>query len=277
VRHGLHHVRPRDEHVRGAPHHVNEVGDRGRVHRAPSAGAEDRRDLRDDAREKRVANEDVGVAAKRDDAFLNARAARIVEPNDRRTIARREIHDLADLLRVRLGERSAEDGEILGEDVDETPRDAAVAGDHPVAVDGAAVAVSAVRARDGEAIELGEAAFIEEHGEALARRELAFRVLRLEAFGTLPARPPRGGARAAPASLASSWEAKATRPQRASQPTAAASSKVNEPSRSLSRARACCQASSRPTVGSYRLAVLSSMGRLADVADAVTSPLEVTV
>jgi hypothetical protein len=46
----------------------------------------------------------------------------------------REVHDLADLRRVRLGERAAEHGEVLREHVDEPAVDAAVAGDHAVAV-----------------------------------------------------------------------------------------------------------------------------------------------
>ena len=89
---------PGDEHVRRAAHHVDEVGDRRRIHRAAGARPEDRRDLRHDAGGERVAQEDVGVAAERDDAFLDARAARVVEADHRRAVPHREIHDLADLL-----------------------------------------------------------------------------------------------------------------------------------------------------------------------------------
>ena len=134
VRHRLHHVRAGHEHVARAAHHVDEVGDRRRVDRAAGAGAEDRGDLRHDARGERVAQEDVGVAAERDDAFLDARAAGVVEADDRRAVPHREVHDLADLLGVRLGERAAEDGEVLREDVDEPAVDPAVAGDDAVAV-----------------------------------------------------------------------------------------------------------------------------------------------
>ena len=49
------------------------------------------------------------------DALLDARAARVVEADDRRAVLHREVHDRADLLRVRLAHRAAEDGEVLGE------------------------------------------------------------------------------------------------------------------------------------------------------------------
>ena len=122
----------------------DEVGDGRRVDGAARAGPEDRRDLRHDARGERVAEEDVGVAAEGDDALLDARAAGVVETDDRRAVAQREVHHLADLLGVRLGERAAEDGEVLREDVDEAAVDAAVARDDAVAED-AGVAVAEVR------------------------------------------------------------------------------------------------------------------------------------
>jgi predicted transcriptional regulator len=135
------------------------------------ARAEDHRDLRHHARRERVAEEDVGVAAERHDAFLDARAAGVVEADHGRAVAHREVHDLADLLRVRLGERAAVHGEVLREHVHEPPLDAPVAGDHAVAVH-RAVAVLAggvARACGDEAVELDEAPLVEQHVESLAR------------------------------------------------------------------------------------------------------------
>jgi hypothetical protein len=45
----------------------------------------------------------------------------------------RHILDLGDLLRVRLAQRAAEHGEILGENIDRAAVDGAPAGDHAVA------------------------------------------------------------------------------------------------------------------------------------------------
>ena len=117
----LMHVRAGHEHVARALDHDGEVGDRRRVHGAAGARPHDRGDLRHDAGRQRVAQEDVGVAAERQHAFLNARAARVVQADDRRAHLHRQIHDLDDLRGVGLGERSAEDGEVLRERVDGRP------------------------------------------------------------------------------------------------------------------------------------------------------------
>ena len=135
VRHGLHHARSGDEHVARAFDHHGEVGDRRRIDGAAGARTEDDRDLRHDTGCEDVAQEDVGVAAERHDAFLDPRAAGIVETDDRRTDLHREIHDLADLLGVRLRQRATEDREVLAEDEDDPTVDLAVAGDDAVAED----------------------------------------------------------------------------------------------------------------------------------------------
>ena len=67
-------------------------------------------------RGEHVALEHLGIAGEAGDAFLDARAAAVVEADDRRADLHRHVHDLADLLRVALGQRAAEHGEILRED-----------------------------------------------------------------------------------------------------------------------------------------------------------------
>ena len=154
VGHGLHDVRTGDEHVARAFDHDGEVGDGRRIDRAAGARAEDHRDLRHDARRQDVAQEDVGVAAERHDAFLDPRAARIVETDDRRADLHRQIHDLADLLGVRLRQRSTEDREVLAEDEDRPAVDGTVTGDDAVAEERFASPIAS-RLRD-ERVELDE-------------------------------------------------------------------------------------------------------------------------
>src|SRR3954454_15266167 len=78
----------------------------------------------------------IGVAAEREHAFLDARAAGVVQSDNRRTHFDREIHDLHDLGGVGFRQRSAKDREVLREGVDRSavhPSDAsddAVAGDN---------------------------------------------------------------------------------------------------------------------------------------------------
>jgi hypothetical protein len=60
-------------------------------------------------------------------------AARVVQADDGRAVLQREVHHVADLLRVLFGERAAEDREVLREHEDEPSVDAPVARDHAVA------------------------------------------------------------------------------------------------------------------------------------------------
>ena len=174
VGHGLHHARPGDEHVARAFDHDDEVGDRRRVDRATGTRTEDQRDLRDDTGRQDVAQEDVGIAAERHDAFLDPRAARVVQADDRRTDLHREVHDLADLLGVRLRQRTTEDREVLAEDEDRPAVDLAVAGDDAVAEERLGRGRVAV---GDERIEFDERVGVEQQVEPFARRQLAGFVL----------------------------------------------------------------------------------------------------
>src|SRR4051794_33195079 len=79
VGYGLHDIRAGDEHVARPLDHDGEVRDRRRIHGAARTWPHDDGQLRNDAGGERVAEEDVGVAAERDDAFLNARTPGVVE------------------------------------------------------------------------------------------------------------------------------------------------------------------------------------------------------
>ena len=181
VGHGLHDVRPGDEHVARALDHDGEVRDRRRVHRSPGARAQDDRELRHDAGRQGVAQEDVGVAAERHDAFLDPRAAGIVQADDRRADLHREVHDLADLLGVRLRQRSTEHREVLAEDEDEPAVDRAVAGDDAVAEDARRQPERPSPRCVTNASSSTNESGVEQQLEPLARRQLAARVLLLDA------------------------------------------------------------------------------------------------
>ncbi len=183
VRDRLDHVGPGDEHVARLPDHDREVSDRRRIHRATCARPHDRGDLRDDARGQRVAEKDVGVAAERYDAFLNARATRVVEPDDRRPQLHREVHDFHDLRGVRFRQRAAEDGEILRERVDRTSIDAAVACDHAISRHDLIRHAEIPAAVGDELVGLLERARIEEQFHPLACGQLPGCMLTTDALG----------------------------------------------------------------------------------------------
>src|SRR6185437_5172838 len=113
--HGFNDLRTGNEHLRNLFGHQDEVGDGRRVYGAARTGAGDQADLWNDSARLDVAPEDFGVAAKRNDAFLNARAARVVDADHRRSGAHGEIHYLADLFGKRFAERPAEHAEVLRE------------------------------------------------------------------------------------------------------------------------------------------------------------------
>ena len=180
---GLDHVRARDEHVGRVARHENKIRDRRRIDRAAGAGAHNRADLRDHTAGKRIAQENFGVARERHHSLLNARAAGIVQADDGRALAQGEIHDFGDFRGVGFGERAAEDGEILREDVDQAAGDAAVAGDEAVAGRTLRFHAEIVGVVADEFVELFERAFIEQQVDAFAGAELALLVFALAALG----------------------------------------------------------------------------------------------
>ena len=173
----LHHVGAGDEHVRRPLGHQDEVGDRRRVDGAACAGPHDQRDLRNDPRGLDVAPEDLGVARERDDALLDPGAARVVDPDDGAADLDGHVHHLADLLREHLGERPAEDREVLAEDADRAAEDRPVASHDGVAPRSILAHRELHLAVAHEAIELHERARIEQQVDPLAGEELAALVL----------------------------------------------------------------------------------------------------
>ena len=176
----LHHVGAGDEHVRRLLDHQHEVGDRGRVDGAAGARPHDEADLWHDTRGLDVAPEDVRVAGQRDDALLDPRAAGVVDPDHRAAVLDSEVHDLADLLGEDLGERAAEDREVLGEDEDLAAEDVAVARDDRVAPRPPLAHPELDLAMPDITVELDERTGIEEALEPLAREQLALRALPLD-------------------------------------------------------------------------------------------------
>ena len=155
----------------------DEIGDRRRIDRAAGARAHDGGDLRDHAARQRIAQENIGVAGERQHAFLDARAAGIVQADDGRAGLQRQVHDLDDLLRVGFRERAAEHREILREHVGRAAVDQAIAGDEAVAVDDLFLHAEVVAVMADQLVGFLEGAFVEQQIDAFARGELAFGVL----------------------------------------------------------------------------------------------------
>src|ERR1700693_5583509 len=179
VRDGPDHVGTGHEEVRGLLGHEHEVGDGRGIDAAAGAGAEDRRDLGDHPGGAGVAKEDLRVPGQRHDALLDASPAGIVQADDGRAVDEREVHDLADLVRVGLGEGAAEDREVLREDVYRPACHSAGSAHHGVAGDAGLLHVEIPAAVDDERIELEERPRVEQQFDPLVRRELPLPVLPL--------------------------------------------------------------------------------------------------
>jgi len=118
-----------DEHHGDAADHEGEIGNRGGVNRATRRGAQDGRDLRHNAGSQRVAHKYLAVSRQAGNAFLDARATGVGDADDGRTVAHGHVHDLADLFSSDFRQRPAEDGEVLGVEVDSAAVDLTVARD----------------------------------------------------------------------------------------------------------------------------------------------------
>ena len=98
-----------------------------------------------------------------------------------RAVLHRHVLDLADLLRVPFGGRTAEHREVLCEDIDHAAVDRAPAGDDAVAGELVLVGVEVRVSVFDEHVELLERIGIEKQLDALAGGQLAARMLRFDA------------------------------------------------------------------------------------------------
>src|SRR5437868_8074863 len=93
----LHHIGAGDKHIACLLHHENKVCDGWRVDRAARAGTHDRRNLWDDPGGQCIAKKNVCICPEADHAFLDTRAARVVQPDDWRAVLHREVHYFTNL------------------------------------------------------------------------------------------------------------------------------------------------------------------------------------
>ncbi len=93
-----------------------------------------------------------------------------------------QVHHLADLHGLSLGEGAAKDGKVLSVDTDPASVNLAVASHHAVAQNLLLSHAEIGGAVGDERINLLESAFIEQQGQPFAGRQLALGVLSLDAL-----------------------------------------------------------------------------------------------
>src|SRR5205814_341350 len=145
--------------------------------------AHDAADLWHNAACQSIAKKDICITAKTYHALLNARAAGIIQADNWRTDLHCEIHDFADLFRVRFGKGAAKDCEVLGEDKDFPAVDQAVTGHDSIAGINLIFQSKIMRTMLNQSVKLLKCSFIEEKIDAFTRRHLSRGVLLLNARG----------------------------------------------------------------------------------------------
>ena len=179
ARDSLDDVRAGNEHVGRLVHHDDVVRQGRGVCGAASRRAHDHRDLRDDARCVHVIAEDVSEHRKGGDTLLDAGATAVEQADNRHAVTQSEFLNLDDLLAVDVGERAAEDREVLRVDRDRTAVYGSVARHEAVAERVLLLHPEGCGAVLSQRIELNEGAWIQEHVDAFAGGVLAAAMLPL--------------------------------------------------------------------------------------------------
>ena len=179
---GLHDFRTGEEHVAHAFEHDDKVSECGRIDSTAGARTADAGDLGNDAACLDVALEDVAETSQGVDAFLDSCTAGVIETNAGGAHLHALIHDLANLFRHGLRERTAVDGEILSKDIDETSVDGTATGYHAIAQILFLLHAEIVAAMKFEHIHLFKGAFVEEEVDAFTCRGFAFGMLLFNGF-----------------------------------------------------------------------------------------------
>jgi len=131
---GFYHIGTGDKHIAGLVDHEDEIGDGRRVDGSSRAGAHDGRNLGNDSRGQRVAEENIGISRQALDPFLNPGASGIVEPDYRVSRFHGQVHDFTNLSGVLFTQTAAENRKILGKHVDRPAVDFSESGDDAVSV-----------------------------------------------------------------------------------------------------------------------------------------------
>ncbi len=131
---GFYNIRSRNEHIATVLHHYSEISHRRGIHRSAGTGPHNGRNLRNNTRSLYVSIKDICIAAQRPNAFLNACATRIVQPNHRCANTNSVIHYFTDFLCVGFRKCPSKNRKILCKNIYQTTVDCSVTRNNAITV-----------------------------------------------------------------------------------------------------------------------------------------------
>ena len=184
TRHGLHHLRPGKEHVRGTFHHQGEVSQGGRIYRTSCTRAKNTGNLRNYSRSQNVTLKNLCIACQRVDTFLNPGTTRVIQSDARSPHLHGHIHHFTDFQGHGFGKGTGRHGEILSKHINQTTFDCSVSGYDAVSQIMLLVHPEVCATMLYEHVHFFKAAFVKEHGNTFAGCVLTFIVLFFDGFRT---------------------------------------------------------------------------------------------
>ena len=164
---GFYYLRTGDEHIRVLLGHHDEVGQSRAIYCSTRARTEDYRDLRHYAGSQNITLENLCISRECASTFLDTRATRVIETDDRRTEFHSLIHDIANLLRHGLRERTADYRCVLRKDKDQTAVDSTRTNSYAIAQEHFLLHAEIMAAVGKEHIHFLKRALVEQHVDAL--------------------------------------------------------------------------------------------------------------
>ena len=171
----------------------DEIGQGRAVGRAARARSADQRNLRHHTGKHHVLMKDAGVPGQAGDAFLNARAAGIVDEDEGRAGPHGRFHGVGDFVGVHFARGAAGNCEILAGHVDGASGDAAAPGDHSIGGQVFIAHAEELAVMFGEQARFLEGIPIQQQGDAFPRGEFAALVLLGDALHPAPEFQPVAG------------------------------------------------------------------------------------
>ena len=174
---GFDYLRAGDEHIAVLLGHHDEVGQRRAIYCSTRARAENNRYLRHNAGSENVTFKNLCVTCERASTFLNTCATRVIQTDDRCAEFHSLVHDVANLKRHRLAQRTADDGSVLREHEHQTAVDSTGTDCHTIAEEHFLLHAEVMATMGKEHVHFLEGTFVEQHVNTLTAGVTALGVM----------------------------------------------------------------------------------------------------